>query len=398
VLGTFSLRFWNLSRDNTKMTTPKLHACMMMRNDEHQVHRCLSSIRDLCDEIVIVDTGSTDRTMEIAIKEYGAIVYPSTMSWRVSPRFDFSYHRNESIQLCEELGADWLYIIDSDEELADLGIPPEEFKKRLNYVQDDVHALGCKLHEKRLEDGEFLLSFWGTRFFKAGLGVHYMGICHNRPKLINGYAAATNIVMYHYGYQNENVMDGKRSRTLMLLDKRIKEDPETDYPAYYYKCMTLCGMGRVDEAIEAGNKCFELIKPVIDDDPERLNFYGALYYALGWAYFNKWEHLKDQKFATLAYQWWHKGHDIWPDDIDLNYYLTVIGFLGSNVDMVKEHGDRYLASIGKYKDEINISLDGFYNSCDFGELAIGPRHIHQAQKIHQDSIVKMMKTMGVMVS
>lgn len=374
------------------MITPKLYACMMMRNDEHQLHRCLSSIRDLCDEIVIIDTGSTDKTIEVA-RSFGAIVYPSTMSWRVSPRFNFSYHRNEGIQHCEELGADWFYVIDSDEELVDLGIPPEEFKKRLNYVQDDVHALGCKMHERRKEDGEFLLSFWGTRFFKAGLGVHYEGICHNRPKLINGYAAATNIVMYHYGYQEEDVVDGKRNRTLMLLDKRIKEDPETDYPAYYYKCMTLCGMGNVDEAIESGVKCLELIRESIKDDPKELNFFGSLYYAIGWAYFSKWEKTGDQQFATLAYQWWHKGYDIWPDDIDLNYYLTVIGYLGMNAEMVKEHGDRYLASMEKYRSEIDIPLDKFYNSFDSTTLAIGPRHIHQAQKMHEDSIVKMMNTM-----
>jgi glycosyltransferase involved in cell wall biosynthesis len=370
------------------MTTPKLYACMMLKNEEHNLHRCLSSIKDLCDKIIVVDTGSTDRTIEIA-KEYGAIVFEHP--WEN----DFSKHRNQGIQYCEELGADWFLIIDGDEELKDLGTPPEVFKQRLTKIQDNVHALGCQVHENK--DGEFVLSFWGTRFFKAGVGTHYEGICHNKPKLINAYAAATNIVFYHYGYQDEDVLSAKRVRTLKLLDKRIAESPEEDYPAYYYRCMTLCGMDRLDEAIESGVKCLELLAPRINDDPKRLNFFGAIYYAIGWAYFSKWEKSKDQEFATLAYQWWHKGYEIWPNDIDLNYYLTIIGYLGDRPEIVKEHGDRYLDSLAKYKIELDMPLGSFQNSFDYETLSMGPRHIHQAQKVHEKSIRQMMNTIRPLV-
>jgi len=362
---------------------------MMLKDEAKNLPRCLSSIRALCDEIVIVDTGSTDDTVKIA-KEYGAIVYPGPFNWRKPPVFDFSLHRNAGLQYCEELGADWVFVIDGDEQLKDIGISPEEFKARLMKLPANVHALSTQVHEN--QNGEFLLSFWGTRFFRMGVGVFYDGICHNRPHLFKGgYTAATNIVIYHYGYQNQQVMEGKRIRTLALLEKRIRENPVKDYEAYYYKCLTLCGQDKLDEAIASGEKCMEILSDVIDDDPERLSYFGILYYAIGWAYFRKWEFTKEQEFATKAYQWWMTGWELWPNDIDLNFELCVLGYLGEQKDMIKEHGSRYLSIMERYRSELNPDLDGFVNTVQFSDLAIGPRHVHHASSKHEAMVKSMMR-------
>ena len=86
---------------------PFLSACMIVRDEENNLHRCLTSIKDVVDEIVVVDTGSEDRTVEIA-KSFGAKVFHHP--WEG----DFSKHRNQSISYAK---GKWIFIIDADEEL-----------------------------------------------------------------------------------------------------------------------------------------------------------------------------------------------------------------------------------------------------------------------------------------
>ncbi len=81
--------------------------CMIVRNEEKVLDRCLGSIADLVDEIVIVDTGSTDSTKEIA-KKYTDRIYD--FEWVD----DFSAPRNYAFELC---GSDYIYTADADEYL-----------------------------------------------------------------------------------------------------------------------------------------------------------------------------------------------------------------------------------------------------------------------------------------
>ena len=78
---------------------------MMVKNEEDLLPKCLESVQDHVDEIVVVDTGSTDRTVEIATS-YGARVY--SHPWEG----DFSKHRNQSIDYANQ---EWILILDADE-------------------------------------------------------------------------------------------------------------------------------------------------------------------------------------------------------------------------------------------------------------------------------------------
>ncbi len=93
--------------------TRTISAAMIVRDEEDGLERAIRSVQQLesVDEIVVVDTGSTDRTVEIA-RNLGARVFEE--SWTG----DFAYHRNRCQDRCSN---DWVFFIDGDEDLQDVG-------------------------------------------------------------------------------------------------------------------------------------------------------------------------------------------------------------------------------------------------------------------------------------
>ena len=117
--------------------------CMIVKNEEYYLPRCLSSVNNIVDEVIIVDTGSTDKTVEIA-KSFGAKVY--FFPWNNN----FSEARNESLKYASK---EWILILDADDELY------TEDQKNLiallnrqldeNAIYNLVKIQGELLHEKQ---------------------------------------------------------------------------------------------------------------------------------------------------------------------------------------------------------------------------------------------------------
>ncbi|MDI6799987.1 MAG: glycosyltransferase [Actinomycetota bacterium] len=89
------------------MKRPTISLCMIVKDEEENLDRCLASVKEAVDEIVIVDTGSSDRTVEIA-KGYGAKVFHHDWTG------DFSAARNVSLEMAT---SDWILWLDADEEI-----------------------------------------------------------------------------------------------------------------------------------------------------------------------------------------------------------------------------------------------------------------------------------------
>ena len=87
--------------------SPRISLCMIARDEAAQLPRCLASVRGAVDEVVLVDTGSRDRTREIA-REHGARV--ESFAWCD----DFAAARNASLA---RASGDWVLVLDADEEL-----------------------------------------------------------------------------------------------------------------------------------------------------------------------------------------------------------------------------------------------------------------------------------------
>ena len=91
----------------------KLSLCAIAKNEEIALPKCLSSVKDVVDEIVVLDTGSSDRTIEIA-KQFGAKVYH--FDWCN----DFSAARNQALNY---VTGDWILVLDADETLTPEIVP-----------------------------------------------------------------------------------------------------------------------------------------------------------------------------------------------------------------------------------------------------------------------------------
>lgn len=199
-----------------------ISACLIVKNEEELLPGCLDSIRSWVDELIVVDTGSTDRTMEIA-RSYGAKVYEHP--WEGS----FSKARNYSLQYATK---DWLFIIDADERVYAEDIP--QIIAAVNQPDGDVITTNVyNVYEEFKDVVVFLPSH---RFFRRSLNVHYEGIVHNQlcvPETARYIRTGARIKHLGYGLSREK-MQAKTIRTKTLLEKQLAENPDNAFALFNY--------------------------------------------------------------------------------------------------------------------------------------------------------------------
>ena len=206
---------WNAPQiEATRPTNgPRLSVAMIVKDEEKYLARCLDSIKPVADEIVIVDTGSTDETVKIA-RCYTDKVY--FHPWED----DFSKARNYSLSYCT---GDWILQMDADEELLQDDIPVlREGLTRLAKRPEIDAVMITILSEVR--GGNVSRSFF-PRLFRRGL-CHYEGIVHNQLVRSGGQIAKLAVRIVHHGYNvPEAEMLKKVTRTEGLLRKQLEQDP-----------------------------------------------------------------------------------------------------------------------------------------------------------------------------
>ncbi len=198
-----------------KRTT--VSACMIVKDEEELLPRCLKSIVDVVDEIILVDTGSKDRTVEIA-EEFGCKIYH--FPWQG----DFSSARNESMRYATK---DWIFIIDADEEFP----AKETHKLRVVTNQDELEIISISCLNKSLETGQVTSFLPSVRLVRRELGLQYFGIVHNRLDIPREKKVLrADIELFHYGYDlSREKMDNKLDRTRELLNRQLHDNPNDVY-------------------------------------------------------------------------------------------------------------------------------------------------------------------------
>jgi glycosyltransferase involved in cell wall biosynthesis len=188
----------------------KISATLIVKNESSHLAECLESIIGL-DEIVIVDTGSEDNTIEIAKQYTDKVFSGSEYMWRD----DFAFHRNQSIDKCT---GDWIFIIDADETLEPGGVA----KIRKAVSSTKKQCIYIKTKARRANSYNMSI-----RLFRNNAGIHYKGKAHNYLSVADG---DTKDITITYGYSDAHKKDP--DRTLRILTKAVKEEPTPRYMYY----------------------------------------------------------------------------------------------------------------------------------------------------------------------
>ncbi len=188
---------------------------MIVKNEEKYLEECLLSARDVVDEIVVVDTGSTDATKQIAEK-FSARIYD--FKW-VN---DFSAARNFALSKASE---DWILYLDADERLAESS---REIIKRAAKRTDRVGFFCSVVSPSEATGAPSVMKF--LRFFRRHPQAKFTGKVHEQiePSLrALGYALEdSEIVINHIGYNvDKNLLRRKAERNLKLLLADYAENP-----------------------------------------------------------------------------------------------------------------------------------------------------------------------------
>ncbi|MSS72187.1 MAG: glycosyltransferase [Candidatus Latescibacteria bacterium] len=212
----------------------RLSLAMIVRNEEARLGRCLESVQGLVDEIVVVDTGSTDRTVEVA-RGYGAKIH--FFEWCE----DFSAARNEAIR---HATGDWIMWLDAD----DL-FPEENFPKvRKALEMGRGHAFYFRLQD----EGYDATTCLQLRLFPNLPGVKFEMPVHEQVALslnrLGVRILPTDIVVRHTGYTTEEVVKAKQRRYFNIMQRWLEQHPD-DYIVRHHEAQTHYIWGEMDEAI-----------------------------------------------------------------------------------------------------------------------------------------------------
>lgn len=243
----------NNSKPNTDKTDspinekPFISLSMIVKNEEKDLPGCLESVKDLVDEIIIVDTGSEDRTIEIA-KNYNAKIFH--FEWINN----FAAARNESLKHCN---GEWILYLDADERIRSIDF--QKLRYMLKNAESNLGMLVCTIESthKALDGSSEVHRGGYPRIFK-NLGypkIQFTGRVHEQisPSLKkHGYGMSmSDIVIEHLGYdQPREVMEAKVNRNYKLLLQHVKEEPVNGY-AWFQLGQTLAQMQITEEAENA---------------------------------------------------------------------------------------------------------------------------------------------------
>ena len=318
---------------------PTISCCMIVKNEEDFLEKCLQSIRNHVDEIIIVDTGSTDNSVEIA-RRYTEKVY--FHDWE----HDFSKARNQSLSYATK---DWIFIIDGDEELIEGS--GENIRKTVSnaggtdaFLVNTV-SIFSKGRKKARHNSE--------RLFRNNRIIKYEGIVHNK---VVGFTClkASKIEIMHYGYDlEEKKANAKFLRTTGLLKKQIAENPEDPTPHHYLGTSYITN-NMFEECVKESLLALELAKKQ-----------GASHPMFLWTRFNAamaYYHLGNlDKAKTLCLE----AINIDPRHLDSYHALTLISAEEGNWQDVIKFGGHYLNLVAFY--DKNPDLSGVLINCTLKE-------------------------------
>jgi glycosyltransferase involved in cell wall biosynthesis len=220
---------------------PFISLCMIVKNEEKVLQRCLESIKDVVDEIIIVDTGSFDKTEEIAL-HYVDKVY--NFKWTNS----FSDARNFAQS---KATGEWILVMDADEYVDSNNL--KEVVEDLKLIKQDLDAFEVKIFNFTGTYGERIVQHKSLRIYKNTPSVCYERAVHEQiikkdDELI---VDSCNLILYHSGYLSKIVKEKNKSeRNTALIEQEMKVSGHRAFD-YFNLGNEYLSLGETEKALDA---------------------------------------------------------------------------------------------------------------------------------------------------
>ncbi|MFW6312193.1 MAG: glycosyltransferase, partial [Nanoarchaeota archaeon] len=326
----------------------------MVKNESKHLEECLASLEpireELDTELVIVDTGSDDNTVEIA-KQFTDKVY--FHEWNDN----FSEMRNTVISYAK---GDWYFSLDGDEIVNN----PEgfiDFFKSGRYKKFNT-ALVTQKNYTNLKENRFS-KILVPRVFKNDDDFHFEGAVHNQPQYKKP-IIALDTILDHYGYvtSDPELIERKFQRTSNILKDELEKDPENIY--YWFQLSKSYNMHKDQEdALEAIEKAYEVAKKNNLVLKKRM----YVYIQLSKMYLVNNRYKKSEKIAKEALA----AKDGY---VDLYYYLARAQLMQGKKEESLENFKEYINLINNY-DQTNSKIDTSVDDETMGNYNLAYRFI-----------------------
>lgn len=312
----------------------RISQCMIVKNEERNIEKALSWGKGIVSEQIVVDTGSTDRTVEIA-EQMGAKIYH--FEWIN----DFAAAKNFAISKAKY---EWVALLDADEYFSE-----EDAKKLLYYVRQlqdkPYHAiLASWVHLD--DDGKVTAVGTQSRVFRNEPGLRYKGRIHEYLASLNGedfrfVDAVNELSIFHTGYgeigHSEKVKSG---RNLKIIQAELEENPDD------YRMLGYLG----DEYYSADNreKAEEAFRKAISLMPDTEEFYDPIRTAMT---FGKLLEILYANYGTEESNFmeiYEKAIRRLPQEGDFDYFAGRYFFLHENYPATEKHLKRALKQLETY--------------------------------------------------
>jgi len=222
------------------ITRPTVSLCLIVRNEERNLADCLGPVRDMVDEVIVVDTGSSDRTCTLA-ETLGAKVVRS--SWSDS----FSAARNISI---EHARGDWIFWMDADDRIDRENVAA--LRSLFDQLDDRNRAFVMKCLCVTSTAGETATVVDHVRLFRNRPDVRWRYRVHEQilPALrgTGSEVVWSNVVIRHIGYTDPVLRKQKLERDLRLLRMEQGEQPNDPFTLFNLGAV-LRELGQRNEAL-----------------------------------------------------------------------------------------------------------------------------------------------------
>lgn len=324
---------------------PRLSLCMIVRNNEETIRPCLESIRRWVDEMIILDTGSTDATPQIC-EELGAQVYH--WAWRD----DFSAARNESLRYAT---GDWIFWMDSDDTI------PEDCGRQLRALADGNHSDQILGYVMQVHcpgptdtDGHDVTVVDHVKLFRNRPDLRFEHRIHEQilPAIrrASGEVAFTDIHVVHSGADHSAVgRQRKLDRDFKLLQLDLQERP--DHPFVLFNLgMTYADAQQYDEAVHYLMRCLQVSTP---QESHVRKAYALLVSAL-----------YQQARFDEAFRRCQEGRGIYPDDKELLFRQA----------MLEHQRGHFSEAANAYHGVLSVPSERHFTSVDADLSGIKARH------------------------